>query len=117
MSREKLFSVSIRDCRVDTYRGSGKGGQHRNKRDTAVRVVHELSGAVGQSEEQRSQLQNKKTAFGRMARTVEFRKWVKIEAAKLSGEIAYARSKVEKEMKKVRTEIKDENGRWIECPK
>jgi len=29
MSKEKLFSVTIHDCRVDYYRGSGKGGQKK----------------------------------------------------------------------------------------
>lgn len=111
--KEKLFSVTIHDCRVDTYRGSGKGGQNRNKRDTAVRVVHEPSGAVGQCEEQRTQWQNKKVAFGRMARTDEFQKWVHIEASKRTGELERIKTQVEREMKKVRAEIKDESGRWV----
>lgn len=53
---EKIFSVTLKDCVVETKRGSGKGGQNRNKRDTAVRIVHLPSGAVGESQEQRSQL-------------------------------------------------------------
>ena len=112
-SREKLFSVTIHDCRVDTYRGSGKGGQNRNKRDTAVRVVHEPSGAVGNCEEQRTQWQNKKIAFGRMARTEEFQKWVRFESSRKTGELDRIRKKVDKEMKKVRTEVHDEEGRWV----
>jgi protein subunit release factor B len=71
--REKILSVTLKDCDVQTKRGSGKGGQHRNKRDTAVRIVHRASGAVGESQEQRSQLQNKQTAFRRMAETKEFK--------------------------------------------
>jgi len=110
--KEKLFSVTIHDCRVDTYRGSGKGGQNRNKRDTAVRIVHEPSGAIGQCEEQRNQLQNKKTAFHRMAETKEFKKWVRLEASKRTGELARIEKKVEQELKKVKVEKRDENGRW-----
>jgi protein subunit release factor B len=113
--RDKLFSVTIHDCRVDTYRGSGKGGQNRNKRDTAVRVVHEPSGAVGQCEEQRTQWQNKKTAFRRMAETKEFRFWVNKEAARISGDLDRIKQKVEREMKNVKIEIHDEEGRWVEC--
>ena len=70
--KQLLLSVTLKDCDVQTKRGSGKGGQNRNKRDTAVRIVHRASGAVGESQEQRSQLQNKQAAFGRMARTPVF---------------------------------------------
>jgi protein subunit release factor B len=71
--REKVLSVTLKDCDVQTKRGSGKGGQNRNKRDTAVRIVHRASGAVGESQEQRSQLQNKQAAFRRMAETPRFK--------------------------------------------
>ena len=73
MEREKLFSVSIHDCDVQLKRGHGKGGQNRNTRDTAVRIVHPPSGAVGESQEERSQLQNKRTAFARLARHPKMR--------------------------------------------
>jgi protein subunit release factor B len=53
--REKLFSVTEKDCRFDYFRGSGKGGQKRNKTDSAVRCTHAPSGAVGASEALRSQ--------------------------------------------------------------
>jgi protein subunit release factor A len=71
--KEKLFSVTIHDCVVETKRGHGKGGQNRNTRDTAVRIVHPPSGAVGESQEERSQLQNKRTAFRRMAQSAKMR--------------------------------------------
>lgn len=74
--RTPVLSVSIKDCDVQTKRGSGKGGQNRNVRDTAVRIVHRPSGAVGESEEERSQLQNKRAAFLRMAQTPLFKAWV-----------------------------------------
>ena len=74
--RELLLSVSLKDCDVQTKRGSGKGGQHRNKRDTAVRIVHRDSGAVGESCDERSQLQNKRTAFRRMAEHPKFKVWL-----------------------------------------
>jgi len=84
-SRELMFSVTIKDCRVETCRGGGAGGQNRNKRDTAVRIVHPPSGAVGESREARTQFENKKRAFGRMARSEAFRKWNRIEAARHAG--------------------------------
>lgn len=76
MTREKIFSVTIHDCRVDTFRSGGKGGQNQNKRDTGVRIVHEESGAVGESRQERSQLQNKKAAFHRMAHSDKFQLWL-----------------------------------------
>lgn len=73
---ELLFSVTLKDCDVDTFRAGGNGGQNQNKRDTGVRVTHRASGAVGTARDERSQLQNKKLAFRRMAESKLFQAWV-----------------------------------------
>ena len=57
--RKLLFSVTAKDCDWDYYRGSGAGGQKRNKTSNAVRCTHKDSKAVGKAEDTRSQLQNK----------------------------------------------------------
>ena len=66
----------MKDCDFDTFRSGGFGGQNVNKRDTGVRITHRASGAIGKSTEERSQLQNKQTAFKRMSQTVQFQAWL-----------------------------------------
>lgn len=117
MTKHKLFTVTVHDCRVDTFRSGGKGGQNQNKRDTGVRVTHEPSGAVGESREERSQLQNKKRAFVKMANSPKFLSWVHVEAVTKYGggnPLTYATTTLDasRDLADYLVEVK-RNGRWV----
>ena len=115
-ARELVVSVTAADCRFDYYRGSGAGGQHRNKTDSACRCTHEPSGAVGTAQDTRSQHENRRLAFGRMARSERFQKWLKLEVARRTGAELAVKESVERAMqpKNLRVEGKTERGTWSE---
>ncbi|HUJ29158.1 MAG TPA: peptide chain release factor-like protein [Myxococcales bacterium] len=56
----------LAQCEVHAFRGSGPGGQHRNKTETAVRLVHLPSGVTANGADQRSREQNLRAALGRL---------------------------------------------------
>lgn len=55
-----------RDCSIEFFIASGPGGQHRNKVETGVRLVHQPSGIMVTATERRSQSANREMAFERM---------------------------------------------------
>jgi protein subunit release factor B len=76
-SSEIILPVSddelMGECDVTTFRSSGPGGQHVNKTDSAVRMVHRPSGIVVISRQERSQYLNKKVCLARLRDKVETR--------------------------------------------
>ncbi len=77
-------------CRVDTFRGSGPGGQKRNKTDSAVRVRHLPTGLSGQAADSRSQHDNRRRALRRLRRALalSLREEINLESFEPPDELA-----------------------------
>lgn len=115
-NKQLLFSVFKKDFRIDYYKGTGSGGQKKNKTENCCRITHLQSGAVGKSEEGRSKKHNKNLALERMVATEEFQKWYKVKVAEKLGVTAKIEEEISRLMSKenLLVEGKDQNGLWVE---
>lgn len=80
-TRERILHLTRKDFIRQTFKVGGNGGQHRDKTDAGVRFIHEPSGARGQATESRSQAENERVAFRRMANSMAFRSWIQLQHA------------------------------------
>ena len=111
VNKEKLFSVTIKDCRVDTFRCPGKGGQNVNKVSSGVRITHEPSGAVAESCDTRDQFRNKRLAFERMGKSKEFKTWVKLRVTEMrTGKSIEQVVDEAMEPQNLKVEVRTDNG-------
>ncbi len=112
--KELLYSLTKKDFKLQTFRSGGPGGQHQNKRNTGVRIIHPDSGAVGESREHKSQLQNRKAAFKRLVEHANFILWNNMKCHEIaSGKTLEKRVDEMMQEKHLRFEIM-ENGKWKE---
>lgn len=114
--RKPLVSVTKDDFELQTFRAGGKGGQNQNKVNSGVRLIHTASGARGEARDQRTFEKNRKAAFLRLTETDTFKNWLKIETARALGQVVEVEEYVKRAMapQNIRTEVKDERGRWVE---
>ena len=114
MTRQHLISVTKNDCVWQYERGTGPGGQKRNKTSSKVRCSHPPSGAEGLSDETRSQHQNKRLAFVKMVESKKFQAWLRLETLRKRGKLLEIEEAVNKAMRgPFRLEVKNE-GKWKE---
>lgn len=97
--KTKMFSVTAADCEWQVFRGSGNGGQKKQKTSSGVRCCHRPSGAEGKATDSRDQSINRKTAFERMVATDEFQSWLQL--------------KIEAGLDNVEIESQDEKGNKV----
>lgn len=76
----------LAQCKVDTYRASGPGGQKRNKTSSAVRIRHLASGLMVIAEESRSQHENRARALRRLRQALYLNLREELAAAELTPE-------------------------------
>lgn len=67
MEREKTFSATKKDFKLEWFSGTGAGGQHRNKHQNCCRITHIATGITVTGQQHRERQANLKSAFTRLA--------------------------------------------------
>lgn len=114
-----LFSVPKEAFDFQATKGTGKGGQARNKTSSAIRCKHLESGATGYAEDDRSQHVNRRLAWQRCIATTEFQAWLKKETARHTGAAAAREAAIKRAVEvamkpgNIKVEVV-EDDEWVE---
>ena len=113
MKRELLFSVTKKDLEIQYFSGTGAGGQHRNKHQNCVRILHSDSGALVTGQSNRNRKSNEAEAFKNLIKHPKFKIW----HSRMVQQILEGKS-LEQKVDEMLTpenliiETKDESGKW-----
>ena len=92
------------ECRIETFRSGGPGGQHQNKTESGVRLAHLPSGITVLSRESRSQHQNRQIALARLRRALAAA--MRVEKPRTSTRTPRGEKRKRLEEKRRRSEVK-----------
>jgi protein subunit release factor A len=98
------MKIEPKDIRIEYFKSSGPGGQHKNKRFTAVKAIHIPTGIFSVAAEQRSQSQNKEVAIQRLSQKLE--RLTRKKKARIPTSIPQKVKERILEIKKKRSQIK-----------
>ncbi len=94
----------IAECRVETFRAGGPGGQHQNRTESGVRLTHLPTGISVSARESRSQHRNRKTAIARLRAALEER--ARPDAPRIPTRVPAGEKRRRLEEKRRRSELK-----------
>ncbi|MDD2366390.1 MAG: peptide chain release factor-like protein [Desulfuromonadaceae bacterium] len=105
-----MIEIKDSEIKVEFYRASGPGGQHRNTTDSAVRIRHLPTGIVANASESRSQFQNREVAMERLKQALarmerKIKKRISTRVPKRAKENRLSAKKITSEKKRLRSTI------------
>ena len=94
----------LSECRVETFRAGGPGGQHQNKTESGVRLTHLPTGITATARESRSQHRNRQVALARLRTELEER--ARPETPRVRTRTPAREKRKRREEKRRRSELK-----------
>ena len=96
---ELILSITKKDFDIQYFSGTGAGGQHRNKHQNCVRMMHRDSGTSATGQSSKSRQSNLREAFTNIIKSDKFRSWHRMEVSERMLNGSSVREKVRQMMK------------------